>query len=148
MSPSKKWPEYASEDADIAWQLAEIIEAKLKEQGLWDLYWNLERPLIPVLAQMEWHGIKVDADGSSVDRAHAASERLEVLVREIHRLAGQRVQYRLPQAARRDPVRRARSSPSSSGPRPAPAPTRKSSKSSRSSTSSRTSSWSTAISRS
>ncbi|AMV16829.1 DNA polymerase I [Planctomyces sp. SH-PL14] len=85
--PVEKVAEYASEDADIAWQLAEIIEAKLKEQGLWDLYWNLERPLIPVLAEMEWHGIKVDADELRRQSASAA-ERLEVLVREIHAIAG------------------------------------------------------------
>lgn len=82
-----KVAEYASEDADVAWQLAEIIEAKLKQEGLWDLYWDLERPLIPVLAEMEWNGIKVDV--SELKRqSELATERLKTLMVEIHALAG------------------------------------------------------------
>ncbi len=52
--------EYAGEDADAAWRLEAILGAKVREEGLWDLYADLERPLIPVLAEMERHGIKVD----------------------------------------------------------------------------------------
>ncbi len=52
--------EYAGEDADAAWQLAEILAPKLREAGLWDLYADLERPLIRILAGMEAHGVKVD----------------------------------------------------------------------------------------
>ena len=40
-----KTSEYATEDADVTWQVAEIIESQLKENNLWNLYWNLERPL-------------------------------------------------------------------------------------------------------
>ena len=79
--------EYASEDADIAWQLAEIIRSKLEDEGLWELYRDLEGPLIPVLAEMEFTGVKVDVDElrrQSVD----VSGRLDRLMHEIYEAAG------------------------------------------------------------
>jgi DNA polymerase-1 len=53
--------EYAVANADVALQLADLLEGQLREQGLWDLYWNLERPLIDVLVEMQANGIRVDA---------------------------------------------------------------------------------------
>ncbi|HEY4262830.1 MAG TPA: DNA polymerase [Schlesneria sp.] len=85
--PVEKAAEYASEDADLTLQLADIITAKLKEQGLWDLYWNLERPLIPVLAEMEQIGIRVDSDELRRQSA-SLSIRLNELMKEIHGIAG------------------------------------------------------------
>ncbi len=79
--------EYASEDADYALQLADLIEVKLKETNLWDLYWNLERKLIPVLVEMEWNGIRINADELK-RQSHSASQRLEELMTEIHAAAG------------------------------------------------------------
>ncbi|HET6423773.1 MAG TPA: DNA polymerase I, partial [Planctomycetaceae bacterium] len=79
--------EYASEDADCALQIADIIAGELREQNLWDLYWNLERPLIPVLAEMEYNGIRVDADELAQQSVELTAE-LERLVGEIHTLAG------------------------------------------------------------
>lgn len=79
--------EYAAEDADVAWQLTGLIAERLKQEKLWDLYWNLERPLIRVLAEMEFNGIRVDVDElrrQSVD----LTDRLERLVEEIHDIAG------------------------------------------------------------
>ncbi len=52
--------EYAGEDADAAWRLEAILTPKVKSEGLWDLYADLERPLIGVLAGMEAAGIKLD----------------------------------------------------------------------------------------
>ncbi|HEX8200205.1 MAG TPA: DNA polymerase I, partial [Isosphaeraceae bacterium] len=51
---------YAGEDADVAWRLESILATKVHAEGLWDLYAELERPLIAVLAGMEAAGIKVD----------------------------------------------------------------------------------------
>lgn len=79
--------EYASEDADVCWQLTEVIEEQLQEEGLWDLYWNLERPLIPVLAEMEWNGIRVDVDELS-RQSVLLSQRLAELMQEIYSAAG------------------------------------------------------------
>lgn len=82
-----KAAEYASEDADVAWQLAEVIGEKLKQQGLWDLYWDLERPLIPVLAEMETHGIRVDV-AELKQQSDALIGRLDALMHEIYDAAG------------------------------------------------------------
>ena len=78
---------YAAEDADVAWQLAALMERKLKEEHLWELYEDVERPLIPVLARMEHTGIKLD----SAELARQSTEitaRLEELEAEIKLLAG------------------------------------------------------------
>jgi DNA polymerase-1 len=79
--------EYASEDADIAFQLAEVIAGELKRENLWDLYWDLERPLIPVLVEMEYTGIRVDVDELQQQSAQLTG-RLDELVVEIYGLAG------------------------------------------------------------
>ena len=65
--------EYAAEDADATWRIEEILSAKIRSEGLWDLYASLERPLISVLARMEKAGIAVDPRGSSSFRANSAS---------------------------------------------------------------------------
>ncbi|MGD9854819.1 MAG: DNA polymerase I [Planctomycetaceae bacterium] len=83
----EKTAEYASEDADIAWQLAGLISDELKAEGLFDLYWNLERRLIPVLAEMEFNGITVDV--SELKRqSDALTGRLDALMHEIYDAAG------------------------------------------------------------
>ncbi len=79
--------EYATEDADCALQIADRIATELREQNLWDLYWNLERPLIPVLAELEYNGIRVDAD-ELAQQSVALTAELERLVIEIHEIAG------------------------------------------------------------
>lgn len=58
-----KVAEYAGEDADITFQLKEFFAPKLKEDKVWELYRNIETPLINVLADMEHKGVKVDEAG-------------------------------------------------------------------------------------
>ena len=58
----EKVVDYAAEDADITYQLFEIFEPKIKENGFTDLYEKVEGPLIPVLAQMEKEGVSIDVD--------------------------------------------------------------------------------------
>ncbi len=82
-----KAAEYAAEDADIAWQLAEKIGNVLRLEGLWDLYWNLERPLIPVLVDMQFTGIRVEVPELQ-KQSQELGTRLEQLERKIHELAG------------------------------------------------------------
>jgi DNA polymerase-1 len=60
---------------------------ELKREGLWDLYWNLERPLISVLAEMEHAGVRIDVDELNRQSADAG-RRLDGLVGTIHDLAG------------------------------------------------------------
>ncbi|MCA9072518.1 MAG: DNA polymerase I, partial [Planctomycetaceae bacterium] len=84
----EKVAEYASEDADFSWQIAELVTEELKSEKLWDLYWDLERPLIPVLADMEFTGIRVDAEELK-RQSDSLVGRLEQLEKEIYELAGQ-----------------------------------------------------------
>ena len=51
---------YAGEDADATWRIEAILAPKVRAEGLWNLYAELERPLISVLAGMEAAGVKVD----------------------------------------------------------------------------------------
>ncbi|QDT48586.1 DNA polymerase I [Symmachiella dynata] len=79
--------EYAAEDAQIAWQLAQRITAELKQEDLWDLYWDLERPLISILTDMEFRGIRIDVEllkSLSVE----FTERLQTIEAEIYEEAG------------------------------------------------------------
>lgn len=83
----RKAADYAVEDADAAWRLEEILKAKIFEEGLWNLYAELERPLVGVLAAMERAGIAVD-----VDRLKRLSKefqtRIDALETEIVKQAG------------------------------------------------------------
>ena len=82
-----KVTEYAGEDADAAWRLESMLAPKCREEGLWELYTKLERPLIRVLAAMETVGIKVDVGRLRALSAEFAT-RIEGLKGEIHAAAG------------------------------------------------------------
>jgi DNA polymerase I len=85
--PTRRVAEYSGEDADVALRLCQRLEPQLTEGGLKSLYDELEIPLIDVLAELEFNGIRVD-----VPRLRAHGEemagRLEDLEKEIHTLAG------------------------------------------------------------
>jgi DNA polymerase-1 len=57
----EKISEYAAEDADITYQLFEIFKKDVRDKGFQELYDRVEGPLIPVLADMESHGVAIDA---------------------------------------------------------------------------------------
>lgn len=58
--PIDKVVEYASEDADITFQLYQKLLPLLKENGVEKLFYDIEMPLVPVLSQMEANGVKID----------------------------------------------------------------------------------------
>jgi DNA polymerase I len=58
--PLDRATEYAAEDADVTWRLWKVLKPRLAEEGGTRVYERVDRPLIPVVAQMERHGIKVD----------------------------------------------------------------------------------------
>jgi DNA polymerase-1 len=58
--PLAKATEYAAEDADVTWRLYKHLKPRLAEEGGTQVYERVDRPLIPVVAQMERHGIMVD----------------------------------------------------------------------------------------
>ncbi|MBL29459.1 MAG: DNA polymerase I [Rhodospirillaceae bacterium] len=83
----EKARDYAAEDADVTLRLAEVLKPRLVAERMMTVYETLERPLVPVLLDMELKGIKVDRNELarlSLDFA----ERMAVLEAEIHRLAG------------------------------------------------------------
>ena len=55
--------DYASEDADITFQLKKLFEKEIEKDHLKDLFWNMEMPLLYVLSDMEKEGIAIDAKG-------------------------------------------------------------------------------------
>ncbi|MCD6416713.1 MAG: DNA polymerase I [Planctomycetes bacterium] len=79
---------YACEDADLALQLCELLLLQLEEQGMADLLRELELPLVPVLAAMEWTGIKVDTAELSAMSVEFA-DKLAELEQRIHAEAGE-----------------------------------------------------------
>ncbi len=52
--------EYAAEDADITWQLADLLLPQLDAKGQDSVFYDIEAPLLPVLVQMEAHGVAID----------------------------------------------------------------------------------------
>ncbi len=58
--PLDRATEYAAEDADVTWRLWKTLKPRLAAEGGTRVYERVDRPLIPVVAQMERHGIKVD----------------------------------------------------------------------------------------
>ena len=53
--------EYAAEDADITLQLYKALRPLVEKEQLWQLYCLIEEPMIGVLADMEWNGVKIDS---------------------------------------------------------------------------------------
>jgi len=78
---------YAAEDAEVPLRLAGILQGRLQDEGLTDLYRDLEMPLIDVLAEMEFNGIKVDVARLG-ELGQRFGERIASLEREVHELAG------------------------------------------------------------
>ncbi|MEO0894088.1 MAG: DNA polymerase I [Pseudomonadota bacterium] len=79
---------YASEDADITLRLWHLFKSRLHAERVTTVYETLERPLVPVLAQMERHGILVDRDTLST-KSNAFAQKMAGLEAEIHELAGE-----------------------------------------------------------
>jgi DNA polymerase-1 len=79
--------EYAGEDADATWRIEQILSAKVRAEGLWELYAELERPLLSVLTRMETVGIKVDV-ARLRQLAEEFAERMQVIETQVYTLAG------------------------------------------------------------
>ncbi|WP_417248430.1 DNA polymerase I [Celeribacter sp.] len=80
--------EYAAEDADITLRLWQVLKPRLHAEKVTTVYETLERPLSPVLAQMEMAGILVDRDVLS-RMSNAFAQKMAGLEAEIHELAGE-----------------------------------------------------------
>jgi DNA polymerase-1 len=79
---------YSCEDVLGACLLWKEFRPKLEKQNLWELFAELETPLLPILAEMELVGIKVDT-GLLQELSQEFSKKIAELEKEIYKLAGQ-----------------------------------------------------------
>ena len=80
--------EYAAEDADITLQLYRTLRPMVEREGQMELYERIEEPLIDVLADMEWTGVRIDS-ASLAHYSASLSEQLSALETKIRDAAGE-----------------------------------------------------------
>ena len=80
--------EYAAEDADVTLKLKNLLEPKLHEAGVWQLFSEVEMPLVRVLASMERNGVRLDTD-SLKETSQILTARMNDIEKEIYQLAGE-----------------------------------------------------------
>ena len=78
---------YACADVDMTHRLVKVLEPELRKRELWPLFTEVEMPLVPVLAEMEMKGVKLDVEylGEMSRQLH---EKLSTLEREIQETVG------------------------------------------------------------
>ena len=81
--------EYAAEDADITLRLKNKLEPELKKAECEDLFYNIEMPLMPVLAEMEMNGVCLDTE-SLAETSKQFTNRMNEIETRIYELAGER----------------------------------------------------------
>ena len=86
LAPSEVY-NYACEDADITLQLKNVLQPKLVEAGVERLFNDVEMPLIPVLAEMECNGVRIDT-AALKETSQVFTERMLQLEQEIYQAAG------------------------------------------------------------
>ena len=79
--------EYAAEDADITLQLKNKLESELQKYGAEKLFYEIEMPLMPVLAEMEMTGVRIDTD-SLAETSSQLTQRMLDIEKHIYELAG------------------------------------------------------------
>ena len=80
--------EYACEDADITLQLKNKLEPELKKHNCEDLFYHIEMPLMPVLAEMEMNGVCLDTQ-SLAETSKQFTARMNEIEARIYELAGE-----------------------------------------------------------
>ncbi|MCC7336448.1 MAG: DNA polymerase I [Pirellulaceae bacterium] len=60
--PVETVAEYAGEDADVTWQVAQVLRPDIEKQGVSQVCYEVECPLVPVLVDMEYEGIRLDIE--------------------------------------------------------------------------------------
>ncbi len=86
--PPEQVYEYACEDADVTLKLKNVFEPKLKEEGCYGLFRDIEMPLMPVLAWMERNGVCIDTEALK-ETSQLYTEQMNRLEQEIHELANE-----------------------------------------------------------
>lgn len=91
----EKVAEYAAEDADITWQLKTILEQQILENHLEELFYEIEMPLVRVLAQMERNGMLID-DFALAQSSQVLTSTMQKIERSIQKIAGDEVNVSSP----------------------------------------------------
>jgi DNA polymerase I len=86
--PVAKATDYAAEAADVTWQLRAALEPLLQQKGQQRVFYEIEAPLIPVLADMEFEGVRVDAVALA-EFGSQLSKEMDQAEKTVCRLAGQ-----------------------------------------------------------
>ena len=79
--------DYAAEDADITLRLYNVLKPRLKEADVEDLFYNIEMPLVPVLAEMEINGVLLDTNALA-ETSKVFTDRMTQIEKNIYELAG------------------------------------------------------------
>ena len=79
--------DYAAEDADITLRLYNVLKPRLKEADVEDLFYNIEMPLVPVLAKMEMNGVLLDTNALA-ETSKVFTDRMTQIEKNIYELAG------------------------------------------------------------
>ena len=87
LSPQEVY-EYAAEDADITLRLKNVLEPRLKEAGAERLFWDIEMPLVKVLADMELNGVRLDTQQLKLTQ-QTFTERMNAYERHAYEEAGE-----------------------------------------------------------
>ena len=80
--------EYAAEDADVTLRLKKLLEPRLHEAGVWQLFSEVEMPLVRVLASMEMSGVRIDTE-SLKETSAMLTARMTAIEKEIYAMAGE-----------------------------------------------------------
>lgn len=86
--PLDQLAEYAAEDADVTWQLHELLKPLLKERGQEKVFYEIESPLLPVLVDMECEGIRIDS-GALAEFSQQLEKQMVALEARVHQIAGE-----------------------------------------------------------
>ncbi|MBA7640756.1 DNA polymerase I [subsurface metagenome] len=92
----KQAADYSCADADMTGQLAELLSAELHQQGLWQLFSEVEMPLVPVLVSVERNGVALDIELMR-QMSHRLGEQLLKLETEIYDSVGHHFNINSPQ---------------------------------------------------
>ena len=79
--------DYAAEDADVTLRLYNVLKPRLKETGVEDLFYKIEMPLVPVLAEMEMNGVLLDTKALA-ETSRTLTDRMKQIEQNIYKLAG------------------------------------------------------------
>ncbi len=98
--PLERAAPYAVSDSTVIWRLKDTLEDKLEERDQLDLFYELELPLIRVLRDMEYAGVKLDRE-KLAEGENNLQERLNSLEKKINELAGEEINPNSPKQVRK-----------------------------------------------